>query len=113
MLDILIPLVAVTILVFACIGIVFVAEGYLDSHRFQRIEFNKFKELYNLSSDKWFLYSWSVSFDNINVNKVTFFSFNFIDRCRYIGWKHRTTKQQRQEKYSKELQEVISAIKEG
>ena len=102
---------------FACIGAGWFVGSIIDAcsnkRRYQCVEFEKFKELYDVSVDKWELDTSIVSFvkitDDLWKKNITF-SFNFKDRFRYHKWKRAIEKQKRNEKYSKELQEVISAI---
>lgn len=102
---------------FAVIGAGWFVGSIIDAcsnkRRCQRIEFEKFKELYEASADKWKLDTSIVSFVKITNDlwkKDITFRFNLKDRCRYYKWKRALDKQKRNEKYSKELQEVISAI---
>ena len=108
---------AMIMLGFAIIGMAVtacdIAESYADKHRYQRITFEKFKELYEASPGKWELCKNTVLFiKNANEyhRKWIVFGFDFRDRCYYHKWKRTIEKQQRNERYSKELQEVIAAI---
>lgn len=111
-------IIVITTLLLACVGaaviICYITESYADKRRFQRITFEKFIELYEASPGKWELSKNTVSFVKITDDqwkKWIVFSFDFRERCRYHKWKRALDKQQRREKYSKELQEVITAIK--
>ena len=105
------------LLFFVCIGVADVVysivESYSDKHRYQRITFEKFKKLYEANPGKWELDKNVVSFVKIiddQWKKHITFSFDLKDRCSYRKWKRAIEKQKRNERYSKELQEVISAI---
>jgi hypothetical protein len=110
-------IVILIVIGFACIGIVTVLfeimDYYTDKHRYQRITLEKFKELYEASPGKWELCKNTVLFiksaDEYH-RKWIVFGFDLKDRYYYHKWKRIIEKQQRNEKYSKELQEVISTI---
>lgn len=117
--DTIIFIFVLTTLLLACIGaavvIGYISESYADKRRFQRIAFKKFIELYETCPDKWSLETNTVSFVKITDDqwkKCIPFSFDLMDRCCYYKWHRALKKQQRKEKYSKELQEVMDAIKE-
>jgi hypothetical protein len=107
----------ILVILFTCIGIVTVLfeimDYYTDKHRYQRITFKKFKEFYEASPGKWELCKNTVLFiksaDEYHREWIVF-GFDLRDRHYYHKWKHIIEKQQRNEKYSKELQEVISTI---
>jgi hypothetical protein len=110
-------IVILIVIGFACIGITTVLfeimDYYTDKHRYQRITFKKFKELYEASPGKWELCKNTVLFiksaDEYHKEWIVF-GFDLKDRHYYHKWKRIIEKQQRNEKYSKELQEVISTI---
>ena len=103
----------ILVVVFDCIGIVTVVfaivDYYVDKRIYQRITFKKFKELYEASPGRWELNRSVVRFVK-KIEDDIVFSFTLMDRCRYYKWHRALDKQQRNERYSKELQEVIAAI---
>lgn len=103
---------------FACIGAGWFVSGIIDGcfnkRRLQRIEFEKFRDLYAASPKRWELGGNFVTFITLTDNrwrKEINFGFNFSDCCRYHKWKRALEKQKKQEREREELQEVISTIK--
>ena len=117
--NILILIGGMLLIAFAFIGltdfIYLIVSSYSDKRKYQCIEFEKFKELYAASPDKWQLEDNLVSFVKViegGWKRNIVFRFSLKDRYYYKLWKRNIENQKRQEKYSKELQEVIQAIKE-
>lgn len=98
-----------TMFIILCLMLInYFLDGY--STRFPKIKFTQFQKFYSVNPDRWNLDSDYVSCYTNKQNYICL-RFGFVDYYRYKLWHRSIIKNEAKQKKSKEMDEVITAVK--